>query len=340
MPTISIGAPRPETPHERALHDVGEKLLLGSVEVGREFCKFMVGICAGAVPTYLALVGLAVGQDFKPEFLEGAILLIAPFLFLAAGALFAAGYYPVRTQFSLDRPDEVETALAKITRRRFRLSRAAFVVFLIGSVAGIGGALYAIKLETASHGSNQQEVASRLELSLTKADRETLATLGKALRASANPKDREEGRAIDSFLSGVPGAAATFAGIALDRADPLEKAVGGILDAALRGGISGTINNTTNIAEQQNIAHQQTIQQQKIEHEQRVERQENVALEQRVEHQENIAHQQAIQHQQNIAHQQNSTGGLQITVEGGCGRRYRKYCSGKVHQQRMLPDTR
>jgi hypothetical protein len=79
----------PESPHNAALYEAGKQLLVDSVEVGRDFCKFMVGVSTGAIPTYLALVGLATGKTFRPSFTEGLILLTPAVLFLAGAGIFA-----------------------------------------------------------------------------------------------------------------------------------------------------------------------------------------------------------------------------------------------------------
>ena len=48
------------TPHNRALYEAGKSLLIDSVKTGMDFCKFMIGVATGAMPTYLALLKLAI----------------------------------------------------------------------------------------------------------------------------------------------------------------------------------------------------------------------------------------------------------------------------------------
>ena len=43
---------------EEVVFDVGKAMLMESISVGREFCKYMIGVATGAVPVYLGLVSL------------------------------------------------------------------------------------------------------------------------------------------------------------------------------------------------------------------------------------------------------------------------------------------
>ena len=56
---IQVVKTRPISPADQALYDAGKQMLADSVSVGREFCKFMVGVSTGAIPLYLALLALA-----------------------------------------------------------------------------------------------------------------------------------------------------------------------------------------------------------------------------------------------------------------------------------------
>src|SRR5690242_18221621 len=56
---IQVGPAEPVSPHNQALYEAGKQMLVESISVGREFCKFMVGVSTGAIPLYLALLQLA-----------------------------------------------------------------------------------------------------------------------------------------------------------------------------------------------------------------------------------------------------------------------------------------
>jgi hypothetical protein len=144
---IEVVAVEPESPHNAALYEAGKTLLIESVQVGREFCKFMVGIATGAIPTYLALVGLAVGKDYSPSNAEGILLLVAPTLFLAAAGVFAFGCFPVSGTLSLDIPSEIESARTAATDRRRKCALIGFTLFGVGVACAVAGATYALAIE-------------------------------------------------------------------------------------------------------------------------------------------------------------------------------------------------
>jgi len=41
------------TPHNEGLYEAGKALMVSSIDVGRDFCKSMIGIAAGAIPITL-----------------------------------------------------------------------------------------------------------------------------------------------------------------------------------------------------------------------------------------------------------------------------------------------
>jgi len=128
---------------------------------------------AAAIPTYLALVGLAVGGEYRPSVGDGIILLVAPGLFLVASALFALGYLPVQRRFSLDLPAEVEEARAGTIRRRYRFATFGFIVFALGTTWAIAGVTYALSIETPAkdHGQSAGTVIAGVALGQVAAPR-------------------------------------------------------------------------------------------------------------------------------------------------------------------------
>jgi hypothetical protein len=147
---IGIDDIQPVTPHNKALYEAGTALLTETVEVGREFCKSMIGTAAAAIPIYLSLVGLAVGKDYRPETLEGAALLAAPALFLVAMATFAIGYFPVKSSFSLDVAEEIEDMRVRAADHRLKYAKSGFALLALGVIAAVGGALYALSIDVPS----------------------------------------------------------------------------------------------------------------------------------------------------------------------------------------------
>ena len=145
-----VEAAAAETPTETALFEAGKTLLVETVQVGREFNKFMVGVATGAIATYLSLIGLAVGKNYRPTVEEGIALLASPALFLLAAAVFAFGYFPVKGTISLDLPDDIEKARKETADRRYTCAFIGFVLFGLGVAAAVVGAIVALSVDVAA----------------------------------------------------------------------------------------------------------------------------------------------------------------------------------------------
>jgi hypothetical protein len=138
------------TPHNAALYEAGKALLVASVDVGREFCKTMITVAMGAVATYLALLGLAVGKDYRPSVAVGGLLLVPVVALLVSACLFAWGYFPKTTDISLDSVESISTTRSEIVSRRRTLAAAGFGLFVLAVVAAVAGTVYGFTLETAT----------------------------------------------------------------------------------------------------------------------------------------------------------------------------------------------
>jgi len=135
------------SPHNEGLYEAGKALLVESIEVGRDFCKSMITIATGSIPVYLALVGLAVGKEFRPSLGEGIVLVLGPAGFLLSATAFAIGYFPKKSAFSLDMPSEIETARTSTLDKRKLWATIGFGMLLLGIVLAIAGLIYGLTLE-------------------------------------------------------------------------------------------------------------------------------------------------------------------------------------------------
>ena len=54
----------PISPHSKALYEAGKSILTDSLETGREFCKFMIGTCTGAIPVYLGILTFILPEKY------------------------------------------------------------------------------------------------------------------------------------------------------------------------------------------------------------------------------------------------------------------------------------
>ena len=120
------------TPHNKALYEAGKKLLIDSVDVGRDFCKFMTTTVLGAIPLYLALLGLVMPKDYNLESYDELIFLAPPIMFLISATIFVLGYFPQKGCLSLDLPAEIERERSVTIKRRLRYAALGFVIFCIG----------------------------------------------------------------------------------------------------------------------------------------------------------------------------------------------------------------
>jgi hypothetical protein len=135
-PNVQVDQVQDITPHNKALYEAGKKLLVDSVDVGREFCKFMTTTTLGAIPTYLALLKLVLPKDYSLQSYDEVVFLLPPLSFLASSVLFIIGYFPQKGSLSLDLPAEIERERSATIRRRHRYAIFAFVVFCLGTVCG------------------------------------------------------------------------------------------------------------------------------------------------------------------------------------------------------------
>jgi hypothetical protein len=136
------------SPHNQGLYEAGKQMLVDSISVGREFCKFMVGVATGAIPLYLALVQFALPKDYRPDWLWKGVAAIAPgAIFLIAALLFALGVFPRTGEFSLDVPAEIDTARSKAISWRRKLAIAGFFCFVIAALGSIVVTVAALRIK-------------------------------------------------------------------------------------------------------------------------------------------------------------------------------------------------
>jgi len=112
-------------------------MLVESISVGREFCKFMVGVSTGAIPLYLALLQLGLPKQYRPDWWLGIVAILPAATFLAAGAVFALGVFPRSGAFSLDVINEIDDARTAAIKWRGRVATIGFALFATAALAAI-----------------------------------------------------------------------------------------------------------------------------------------------------------------------------------------------------------
>ena len=126
----------PMTHNSEALFEAGKALLIQSIEIGRDFCKFMISICAGAIPVYLGLLKFVLPEPCTFTAWQKSFVAIPLLLFAFALLVFVWGFFPQRGRFSLDVAEVIEEERRTTIRRRYACSWAGFLIFLAGVVVG------------------------------------------------------------------------------------------------------------------------------------------------------------------------------------------------------------
>jgi hypothetical protein len=125
------------TPHNAALYEAGKKLLIDSVSVSQEFCKFMIGSSSGAIPIYVGLLVLILPKTFAFHSLDGVLLVIPAFLFLVSSVVFTIGFLPDSSMVSLDLPNEIDAERLRTIRRRRRFYMIGLIIYCVAVASGI-----------------------------------------------------------------------------------------------------------------------------------------------------------------------------------------------------------
>jgi len=127
----------PISPHSKALYEAGKSILTDSLETGREFCKFMIGTCTGAIPVYLGILTFILPEKYILGIAAGELIALPAIGFLIASLLFTMGYLPVSGEISLDDVDEIDRERARLIRHRARFIWIGFGLFFLSTLGAI-----------------------------------------------------------------------------------------------------------------------------------------------------------------------------------------------------------
>jgi hypothetical protein len=122
------------SPHNKALYEAGKSMLIESINVGREFCKFMTTTTIGAIPIYLSLLKLVLPKDYSLTARSELLYIVPALLFIISTIVFIFGYFPQKGTLSLDLPSEIEKERGKTVVRRQKYAITGFVIFCLGVV--------------------------------------------------------------------------------------------------------------------------------------------------------------------------------------------------------------
>lgn len=113
---------------------IGYKLLEESMQVSREYAKFMVQFSFGAIPLYIALVnfiGKSTISITTLGFTKALVVLSPIFLYLISGIVFIIAYYPVPGEVVVHVVEAIRDAHQKLLRRRRRVNLVATFIFTL-----------------------------------------------------------------------------------------------------------------------------------------------------------------------------------------------------------------
>ena len=117
--------------------ELAKKELADSMNVGREFARFMTTLNAALIPAYLALLKF-VGMDeatIKIILNLKWVSIVPPALFLGSCAIFIVACFPRGGEYSLEALSEIVSTRNKLIQRRRKLIFSASALFLSGILA-------------------------------------------------------------------------------------------------------------------------------------------------------------------------------------------------------------
>jgi len=134
---IRVESVKEITPHNEALYEAGKALLVDSITVSREFCKFMITIATSAIPIHLGLLKFVLPENYTLKLIQGIFASIPAGLFLLSAIIFAIGYYPQTGKLSLDIMEEIAKERMKTIKSRKKMTIVGFTTFVLAALSMI-----------------------------------------------------------------------------------------------------------------------------------------------------------------------------------------------------------
>lgn len=128
------------SPHSKALYESGKKILIDTIDVGREFCKYMIQTSLSAIAVFLGVLTFLLPEKFVLGIAAGGLIALPAIGFLIASILFSIGYLPSSGSISLNDLDEIESERLKLISRQLKFIWSGSTVFILS----ILGSIYAI----------------------------------------------------------------------------------------------------------------------------------------------------------------------------------------------------
>lgn len=141
------------TPENQALIDVGKSLIQNSLNVGKDFCKFMVPITTGAIALYTGLLKFVLGAQYVPNnqsfipglgIAPGLIVALPALLYILAALVFAWGVLPEGGNISLDVPSTIRTYRESYIKRSRIIIIVGFGLFALANLSAVAVIVHTI----------------------------------------------------------------------------------------------------------------------------------------------------------------------------------------------------
>jgi hypothetical protein len=121
--------------HDEAIVEAGRRLLVESVDVTKNFAQQMITISTGAIPVYVALLGLA---GLRQRNTTTLVLASLPSIaFLVSTLCFVLALLPRKEYLSVQMLDRIQEARGNLLRTRYRWIILGLAIFGLSIMSSI-----------------------------------------------------------------------------------------------------------------------------------------------------------------------------------------------------------
>lgn len=133
------GSVAPLSIGEEVVIEAGRRLFLESVEVSRDFARQMITVSSGAVPIYVALLGIA---DLRHRSTSSLVLVSIPALvFLSSTLFFVLALLPRKALISVQILDDIREARNRLMSARYLWIKLGLAIFGAGVCSALASVL-------------------------------------------------------------------------------------------------------------------------------------------------------------------------------------------------------
>lgn len=117
---------------------LGEKVILQSIDTGREYAKLMMTFSYGAIPVYLSLLGAFAQRKVAELAFSMQLALAIPIgVYIFSSVLFMLAFYPKHGDVNASIVESVKGFFGSTVDARRRANLWATVVFGVGTAASV-----------------------------------------------------------------------------------------------------------------------------------------------------------------------------------------------------------